>query len=264
MDYGLSTINIMKQIPNLFTLLNLLCGCLAIVMVMQTGLTMAYSSNGETIVEIPEQMQWASVLLAVAAIIDFCDGFFARLLKVPSDMGKQLDSLADVVSFGVVPGLIAWQFLRLSVAQEVDGLDTSMVWILPAFILPCAGAYRLARFNIDTTQQHGFKGVPIPAAGLLLASFPLIYWNTQETWVITLLLNKWIWYAIIVLVSYLMVSTLPMLALKFTQLTFQKLFPFLLMAVIAVITAFLWGWLSVPVTFIAYVVLSLLLKQKES
>ena len=139
-----------------------------------------------------------------------------------------------------------------------------MVWILPAFILPCAGAYRLARFNIDTTQQHGFKGVPIPAAGLLLASFPLIYWNTQETWVITLLLNKWIWYAIIVLVSYLMVSTLPMLALKFTQLTFQKLFPFLLMAVIAVITAFLWGWLSVPVTFIAYVVLSLLLKQKES
>ncbi|MGM3057729.1 hypothetical protein ACS2TD_26940, partial [Bacillus cereus group sp. BC334] len=80
--------------------------------------------------------------------------------------------------------MIAWQFLRLSVAQEADGLDTSMGWLLPAFILPCAGAYRLARFNIDTTQQHGFKGVPIPAAGLLLASFPLIYWNTQETWVI--------------------------------------------------------------------------------
>jgi CDP-diacylglycerol--serine O-phosphatidyltransferase len=254
----------MKQIPNLFTLLNLLCGCIAIVLVMQTGLTMAYSSNGETIVEIPEQMQWASLLLAGAAVIDFCDGFFARLLKVPSDMGKQLDSLADVVSFGVVPGLIAWQFLRLSVAQDVDGLDASIAWLLPAFILPCAGAYRLARFNIDTTQHHGFKGVPIPAAGLLLASFPLIYWNTEETWVITLLLNKWVWYAIILLVSYLMVSTLPMMALKFTHLTIKKLFPFILMAVIALITAFIWGWLSVPVTFIAYVVLSLLLKQKES
>ena len=104
----------MKQIPNLFTLLNLCFGCMAIVMVMQTGLVLTYSSVGETVVEIPEQMQWASILLAVAALIDFCDGFFARLLKVPSDMGKQLDSLADVVSFGVVPGLIAWQFLRLS------------------------------------------------------------------------------------------------------------------------------------------------------
>lgn len=253
----------MKQIPNLFTLLNLFFGCMAIVMVMQTGLILTYSSAGETVVEIPEQMQWASVLLAAAAVIDFCDGFFARLLKVPSDMGKQLDSLADIVSFGVVPGLIAWQFLRLSLAQDPDGLDTSFSWLLPAFILPCAGAYRLARFNIDTTQSHGFKGVPIPAAGLLIASFPLIYWNTQDAWVIDILLNKWCWYAIILLVSYLMVSTLPMMALKFTAWSLQKLFPFLLMAAIAIGTAFLWGWLAVPVTFIAYVVLSLLLKQKE-
>lgn len=254
----------MKQIPNLFTLLNLCFGCMAIVMVMQTGLVLTYSSVGETVVEIPEQMQWASILLAVAALIDFCDGFFARLLKVPSDMGKQLDSLADVVSFGVVPGLIAWQFLRLSLAQETDGLDTSIFWLLPAFILPCAGAYRLARFNIDTRQHHGFKGVPIPAAGLLIASFPLIYWNTQNAQIINLLLNKWCWYAIILTVSYLMVSSLPMMALKFTSFSVQKIFPFLLMAIIAIITAFFWAWLAVPATFIAYVVLSLLLKQKES
>lgn len=254
----------MKQIPNLFTLLNLIFGCMAIVCIMQTGLTIASSSAGEPIVEIPEQMQWASLLLALAAIIDFCDGFVARLLNVPSDLGKQLDSLADVVSFGVAPGLIVYQFLRLSMAQESDGLDASIIWLFPAFLLPCAGAYRLARFNIDTQQSYGFKGVPIPAAGLLFASFPLIYWNTNESWVINLLLNKWFWYVLVIVVSYLMVSTLPMMALKFKNISLKKLAPFLIIAAVAVVGALLFGWLAVPLSFIAYVVLSLLLKQTES
>jgi CDP-diacylglycerol---serine O-phosphatidyltransferase len=254
----------MKQIPNIFTLLNLVFGCIAIVCIMQTGLEITNTSAGEPIVEIPAQMQWASLFLALAAIIDFCDGFMARLLKVPSEMGKQLDSLADVVSFGVAPGLIVYQFLRLCLAQEPDGLNISIVWLLPAFLLPCAGAYRLARFNIDTQQSYGFKGVPIPAAGLLFASFPLIYWNTSESWILSLLLNKWCWYAIVIAVSYLMVSTLPMMALKFKGVTFFKLLPFLLIAVVALVGALLFGWLAVPLSFIAYVVLSLLLKQKES
>jgi len=98
-------------------------------------------------------------------------------------MGKQLDSLADVVSFGVAPSMIVYQFLRLSYAQEVDGLNVSTMWLSLAFIIACAGAYRLARFNIDTTQGTGFKGVPIPAAGLLIASFPLIYFNNHSTFV---------------------------------------------------------------------------------
>lgn len=254
----------MKQIPNLFTLLNLVFGCMAIVCIMQTGLEITSTSAGESIVEIPAQMQWASLFLALAAIIDFCDGFMARLLKVPSEMGKQLDSLADVVSFGVAPGLIVYQFLRLCLAQEPDGLDASIVWLMPAFLLPCAGAYRLARFNIDTQQSYGFKGVPIPAAGLLFASFPLIYWTTAESWVLTMLLNKWFWYAIVLSVSYLMVSSLPMMALKFKNVNLIKLLPFLLIALVAVIGTILFGWLAVPLSFIAYVVLSLLLKQKES
>lgn len=254
----------MKQIPNLFTLLNLVFGCLAIVCIMQTGLEITNTSAGEPIVEIPEKIQWASLFLALAAVIDFCDGFMARLLKVPSDMGKQLDSLADVVSFGVAPGLIVYQFLRLCLAQEPDELDAPITWLLPAFIVPCAGAYRLARFNIDTQQTYGFKGVPIPAAGLLFASFPLIYWATSETWVITLLLNKWFWYAVVLVVSYLMVSTLPMMPLKFKNVSLQKLAPFFVIAVIALSSAILFGWLAVPLSFIAYVVLSLLLKQTES
>jgi CDP-diacylglycerol--serine O-phosphatidyltransferase len=262
MEHGL--LNHMKQIPNLFTLLNLFAGCLAIVCIMQTGVTISVDASGDNLVVIPENIYVASILIGAAAVIDFLDGFVARLLKASSEMGKQLDSLADVVSFGVAPGLIAYQFLRLSYAQQADGLDTSMLWLLPAFILPCAGAYRLARFNIDATQSHGFKGVPIPAAGLLFASFPLIYWYSNNEFLIRLLLNKWFWYAAILIISYLMVSQLPMMAMKFSGITLKKLLPALILAVILLAGALSFGWLTVPITFIAYVILSLSLKQQES
>ena len=254
----------MKQIPNIFTLLNLVFGCLAIVAILQNGLLLTTSDNGDSLIVLPEKIYFASIFIACAAVIDFLDGFVARLLKASSEMGKQLDSLADVVSFGVAPGLIIYQFLRLCFAQQEDGLDISMLWLLPAFIVPCAGAYRLARFNIDTEQSYGFKGVPIPAAGLLVASFPLIYWFTSETWIIQLMHNYWFWYAVIFVVSYLMVSTLPMMALKFKEPTIKKLMPFIIIAVIAAATAFIFQWIAVPVTFIAYVILSLLNKQKQS
>jgi CDP-diacylglycerol--serine O-phosphatidyltransferase len=254
----------MKQIPNLFTLLNLFAGCLAIVCIMQTGLTISVDGNGENLVVIPEKIYVASILIGAAAVIDFLDGFVARLLKVPSELGRQLDSLADVVSFGVAPGLIAYQFLRLSYAQQADGLDISTLWLLPAFILPCAGAYRLARFNIDYSQSNGFKGVPIPAVGLLFASFPLIYWYSDTDFIIRLLLNKWFWYATVIITSYLMVSTLPMLAMKFSGVTIKKLLPFLILAVVSLAGGLSFGWLAVPIAFIAYVILSLSLKQQES
>lgn len=254
----------MKQIPNIFTLLNLVFGCMAIVCILQYGLSFTVNDNAEAFVIMPERIYMASVFIGCAAVIDFLDGFVARLLKASSEMGKQLDSLADVVSFGVAPGMIIYQFLRLSFAQQEGGLDVSVLWLLPAFLITCAGAYRLARFNIDTTQSHGFKGVPIPAAGLLIASFPLIYWFSNTDLIVKLFTNQWFWYAIIFVVSYLMVSTLPMLALKFSGVTMKKLMPFISVAVIAIITALLYGWIAVPVSFVAYVILSLLTKQKES
>ena len=255
---------IMKQIPNIFTLLNLVFGCLAIVCILQNGLSFTVNENAEAFVIMPEKIFMASVFIGCAAVIDFLDGFVARLLKASSEMGKQLDSLADVVSFGVAPGLIIYQFLRLSFAQQEGGLDVSTLWLLPAFLIPCAGAYRLARFNIDTTQSHGFKGVPIPAAGLLIASFPLIYWFSNTELIITLFTSQWFWYAVIFVVSYLMISTLPMMALKFSGVTVKKLMPFIIIAVVAIVAAFLFGWLAVPISFLAYVILSLFAKQKES
>ncbi len=254
----------MKQIPNIFTLINLLFGCLAIVCVLQTGLMLSPDESGNNMgVMIPEQIYWASVFIGCAAVIDFLDGFVARLLKATSEMGKQLDSLADVVSFGVAPSMILYQFLRLSYAQQEDGLDVNIIWLLPAFVVPCAGAYRLARFNIDAQQSQGFKGVPIPAAGLLIASFPLIYWYSDTALALNLLINKWFLYSVILLISYLMVSTLPMMALKFSAVTIKKLLPFIILALIASVTAFFLSWIAAPVTFIAYVILSLLYKQKS-
>lgn len=249
-----------KQIPNLFTLANLFLGCMAIVQIMQSGLSLSVDASGENLVEIPEQIYLASILIAAAAVVDFFDGFVARLLKVPSEMGKQLDSLADVVSFGVAPGLIIYQFLRLSFAQQAGGLEISSAFLLPAFLVPCAGAYRLARFNIDTEQSYGFKGVPIPAAGIWVASFPLVYWFAKDQWIFDLLRSYWFWYAVIGLSSYLMISTLPMMALKFKEFSLKALLPFIIIAVVSLVATFLFGWLAVSIGFIAYVILSLLYK----
>jgi CDP-diacylglycerol---serine O-phosphatidyltransferase len=251
----------LKQIPNIVTLLNLFFGCMAIIAAVQPGLTIITGSDGEQLVALPEKIWLAAIFIGIAAVIDFLDGFVARLLNASSEMGKQLDSLADVVSFGVAPAMIAYQFLRLSYAQQEDGLDISMGYLLPAFILPCAAAYRLGRFNLDTTQQFGFKGLPVPAAGLMIASFPLIYWFSGSTTLVALFLNKWLWYGTIILLSGLMVSTLPLMAFKFKDYSVENNWPKYLVVLIAVITGIFLQWLAIPLVIISYVVLSLALKQ---
>lgn len=251
-----------QQIPNVFTLVNLFLGSTAILYILQPGL--AYHADGDGLVTIPEKMMVASWLIFAAAIVDFLDGFVARWMKACSEMGKQLDSLADVVSFGVAPGLMVVQFLRFSYASAEGGLDTPMALYLPALLIPCAGAYRLARFNLDTSKSVGFKGIPIPAAGILVASFPLVNWYAADAWVLDLLLNKWLWYGLVLVLSAGMVSTVPMLALKFNGLSFQKILPFLIILIIALPVAFLFGWLAISAGFIAYVILSLLFKPTES
>src|SRR5688572_3677102 len=107
----------MKQIPNLITLLNLVFGCIAIIFILQTGQSLVYiEREGYTSWDLPEKITWGCLFIFAAAIVDFVDGFIARLMKVNSAMGEQLDSLADMVSFGVAPGLIMYQLLRLSFA----------------------------------------------------------------------------------------------------------------------------------------------------
>ncbi|HNL83094.1 MAG TPA: CDP-alcohol phosphatidyltransferase, partial [Chitinophagaceae bacterium] len=119
----------------------------------------------------------------------------------------------------------------------------------------------LARYNLDTQETSSFKGVPIPAVGLLIASYPIVYWYSgNANYLINLLRNQWFWYAIIILVSYLMVSTLPMLSLKFKGVSFKNLLPIILILLISFIAAFFVGWFAVTIGFITYVIVSLLFK----
>ena len=252
----------MKQIPNLFTLLNLVFGCMAIIVTLQGGIVIIVDAEGTQLLDIPEKIWLASLFIGLAAVVDFLDGFVARLFKASSEMGKQLDSLADLVSFGVAPGIIIYQFLRLSLAQEVNGLDAPMVWLLPAVLLPCAAAWRLARFNLDTSQSYSFKGMPVPAVGITIASLPLIYWNVNEDWVRAILLNKWFLIGLVAVLSWLMVSTLPLMALKFKNFSVKDNAPKYLLVLIAVAAFLLLKWLAVPVIVLAYVLISLLFKNK--
>lgn len=252
----------MKQIPNLFTLLNLVFGCMAIVAVMQNGIAIQVDPEGAQFVDIPEKIWMASMFIGLAAVVDFLDGFVARLFNATSAMGEQLDSLADVVSFGVAPSMIIYQFLRLSYAGEENGLDVSVALLMPAFFTAAASAYRLAKFNLDKSQSSVFRGVPTPAIGMLVASFPLIYWHAGFEIVTAVMLNKWFLYGLTGLLCWLMVSDIPMMSLKIKTLAIKEnTHLYLLLAATLVFTA-LFGWLAVPLVFVTYIILSLLFRKK--
>jgi CDP-diacylglycerol--serine O-phosphatidyltransferase len=175
-------------------------------------------------------------------------------------MGRKLDSLSDVVSFGVAPGIILYQLLRLSFAKEENGLDISVLALLPAFIFTAATAWRLAKFNISTNQTHSFRGVPSPAAGLLIASFPLILWYSRFTDIKQLFINKWALYIIILLVSYLMISNMTFMAMKFKDYSVKNNIGKYLLLAISLVSIIKIGWLAVPVIFVLYLLVSLFLK----
>ena len=251
----------MRQIPNIFTLISLLFGCIAIVLILQTGESIVtLDQAGATYLNFPEKIWQGSLFIFGAAIIDFFDGFFARMLKANSEKGKQLDSLCDVVSFGVAPGMILFQLLRMGYAQNEEGLNVSIFALLPAFIFSMAVAWRLAKFNISTNQTYSFRGVPSPAAGLFVASFPLIIWheyfNLQHIFI-----NTWFLYFVIIACSYLMVSNHSFLAMKFTDLSVKNnLLKYILLA-LSIIALIVLQWLAIPVIFVLYIIFSLVSKE---
>ncbi len=250
-----------KQIPNFITLLNLFFGCMAIMSAFEAGTIFIQNQDGLLVRDMPAKLFNASLYIGLAALMDFFDGFAARLLKVSSDMGKQLDSLADVVSFGVAPAFIVFQFLRLALSSQVDALSIQSIWLYAAFLIPMAGAYRLARFNIDTEQTTYFKGVPIPMIGILTAAFPLIYWQMQSSYLTIFIFSPLFWYGYIVFVSFLMVMTRPMLALKSLGNKKQLILPLLLLVLEILVSAVFFKWLAIPFGFIGYCLVSLFYKK---
>ncbi|MFN4146115.1 MAG: CDP-diacylglycerol--serine O-phosphatidyltransferase [Runella sp.] len=221
-------------LPNLMTCGNLLCGCLGIV----------FSFRGDLLL--------AGGLIFVAAVLDFLDGFVARLLRQASPIGKELDSLADVVTFGVLPSVIIFQLLeRTSQSIELESLLVSF----SAFILAIFSALRLAKFNIDTRQSDSFIGVPTPANAILVASLPFILRHEPmvESWII----NRYVLLSYVALMSFLLVCELPLFALKFKNFAWQgNEIQFVFLGISLILLIFL-NVAAIPIIIGLYLLLSL-------
>jgi len=235
-------------IPNAFTLGNLLCGVLAICF----------------ITEAPEL---AVCFVLGGAILDFFDGMLARMLKVQGEMGKQLDSLADMVTFGIVPALMAlkmlsdfgptWNFVFLENEQGVFNLASfSNILVLS---LALGSAYRLAKFNIATDQSEDFKGLPTPANAIFWTGlFGAYYLGQSHTLFEILEKNTIVVKVLALLFAFLMISNLSIFGLKFKNFTLKdNIWKYLLLTSSLILLVFL-KWLALPLIVILYIILSII------
>lgn len=227
-----------SNIPNLITLGNLLCGAIGIERVIAGDMFTAF------------------LLILIAAFLDFFDGLSARLMGVDGEFGKQLDSLADLVSFGILPGLIVYHYMMLYGYCYPNGFCTSRYsWLA----LPAGAAWRLARFNISKDQIEGFKGVPVPIVGISFGSLVLALDSTAADFgsLGQIYSNFYFLATAPVIAAWLMVSDLPMLALKFKKGDEKLVWKLTLVAVCAVVIA-LFQKESGMLILLAYVFTSLL------
>lgn len=248
--------NIRKHIPNTITLGNLFCGCLAIVKAFEGDLV------------------WTSYFVGIALILDFFDGFAARMLQVSSAIGKDLDSLADMVTFGVVPGVVMHKLMIISILPPALGSTSAEAgWtIYPALTAESASSYlpyfgfvitlfsciRLAKFNNDTRQSDAFIGLPTPANTMLICSFPLVAAFQPNL----LFVNEWIqntWFLTLtsLLMSYLLVAEIPLFALKFKSFGWAEnklVYLFLLTSIILLLSL---KFISIPLIIFLYILLSI-------
>ena len=248
----------MKQIPNLFTLLNLVFGCIAIIYI--------FKNDGFLFTNAPGTFSMGLIIGGVyiffAAVVDFLDGFVARLFNATSEMGAQLDSLADAVTFGVAPGMIMYRLLQIALVKS--GMPADNIWLLlPAVLIPCAGVWRLARFNLDKEQTYYFKGVPIPAAGLVIASLPFVLNSDNNSQIAAYLYNPYVLYIITGIVSFLMVSRIPLISLKFKNFSLKSNTDKFILLLIGLLAVIFLKWLAVPVMFAAYVLVSLIFRPNK-
>jgi len=223
-----------KHLPNFITCANLFSGCVGIVLAFQ----------GESV--------FAAYALFLAAIFDFFDGFASRVLKSFSGIGKELDSLADMVSFGVLPSVILYQlFLQ---APQIDKVSTYLNF--SAFLIPVFSALRLAKFNTDTRQAEIFIGLPTPANAILIASFPLIL--QQYPSLSRYILNPYGLTVFIIVMCALLVAEMPLMSLKFKNRDFNRnIFRYLLLLFSAILILF-FKFVAVPVVIFFYITLSII------
>ena len=234
-----------KHIPNFLTCLNLVCGCLAVVQIFRNHL------------------EWSAYLVLAAAFFDLLDGMIARMLNVSSPIGKELDSLADMISFGFVPGAILFKMMQLNI-DSISAYENvnSFVQFLP-FVVTVFSALRLAKFNIDTRQSNSFLGLPTPANTILIISFPLII--AHDTFNLSnLLLNPWFIIGITILQSALLVSEIPLIALKFKNFSWKdNSYQYILILASAILLIAI-QFAAIPVIVFVYILLSLLKREPRT
>ncbi|WP_266203128.1 CDP-diacylglycerol--serine O-phosphatidyltransferase [Pontibacter kalidii] len=232
-----------KHIPNAITCLNLFAGCLALY----------FAFRGELVT--------TAYLVGIAAVFDFMDGMVARLIKAYSEIGKQLDSLADMVSFGVVPGTVMFILLQRAEAS-ILGIPAD---ILPffGFLITIFSALRLAKFNIDTRQTTSFIGLPTPACTLFVASLPLIL-DTEGLLAFEIILNPVVLLSLTVILSFLLVAELPLFALKFKNFSWQDNAVRFIFLGLSVILAAVLKFAAIPLIILLYVLLSLIKKTSHT
>ncbi|UKM63668.1 CDP-alcohol phosphatidyltransferase family protein [Flavobacteriaceae bacterium GSB9] len=242
-----------KYIPNALTLLNLLCGCIAVI----------FAVNNNFVV--------AAFFVFLGIFFDFFDGFAARKLNVQSELGLQLDSLADVVTSGVVPGIIMFKLIGLA-TESGESFSSSLGWgtdfygvtysvSLTAFFglaITLASAYRLAKFNIDDEQQTYFKGLPTPANALLIIALPLIIEFQNSDTINAIILNKWFLIGVTALSCYLLNANIKLFALKFKDFSFKNnaiRYVFILLCLVLLIVL---QFAAIPLIILLYISMSII------
>lgn len=241
-----------RHIPNLITLLNVFCGCVAAVFAVLN------------------QLELAALFMFSGIIFDFFDGLAARILDVKSELGLQLDSLADVITSGLVPGIVMFQLLAMSMtggwnvdlsSQATDATFWVGLKVAPlpfiGFLITMASAYRLAKFNIDENQVSSFVGLPTPANALLIISLPLILLYHNNDILNGIILNQWFLIGLTLLSCYLLNAKIELFALKFKNWSFGDnalRYIFIIVSLVLLVTI---QFLAVPIIIVFYIVSSL-------
>lgn len=246
-----------KQIPNMITGLNLLCGAVAILFTISGDLILAAS------------------FVVLGVIFDFCDGLVARLLNAQSEVGVQLDSLADMVTFGVVPGFVMYKMIEIATlgsgytwqekATETMFLANGKMNLLPfvGLIIILGAAYRLAKFNVDTRQTTSFIGLPTPANALLILSLPLIF-EFQYTHVIAdILFNKWFLVGLSIVSALLMNLEIHLFAFKFKTWDIKSNLQRYVFLALCILLLVVFQFIAIPIIVLLYIIISVVWRSKD-
>ena len=231
-----------KHIPNLFTLLNLLCGCIATVLLLENEIN----------------IYLATLIIFTGIVFDFLDGFFARKLNIQSKLGLELDSLADLITSGLVPGIIIFRLFKIP--NDLTFSIISNDWFAYfAFIITISSAYRLAKFNIQENSKNFFIGLPVPANTILILSLLLIFHTSNHQNVIDIITNDFLLIAVVLVSSFLMNSNYKFISLKFDDYNFNKLNNSRYFVIVISFTLFFtMSYTSIPVIFLIYFLTSFL------